>query len=278
MVTRGVAINLIDKLIQADRESPKRILVIGDVMTDIYVHGRLEDCQDGCQKFVQESCVVVPGGAANAWVSLKHWNAQIGCPNIMAIDTAPIKRRFMVGNKCVFRHDLDEYRFDLRVVRNETMRMLKECNPNAVLISDYDKGLLTPEFIRDVIVFCNSCNIPCVADAKREPKIYYRATIKANAEYAMKYKPSLQYRMVITQGSKPPIIPFTQVECQTKPVECVNHVGAGDCFAAHLTLALVHGFSIKDAAAIAHSAGRVYVQHPHNRAPYPSEIKADMDN
>lgn len=62
---------------------------------------------------------------------------------------------------------------------------------------------------------------------------------------------------------------------QNEKVNCVSHVGAGDCFAAHLVLALAHGFSLEDAAAIAHSAGRVYVQHEHNRPPMPEEIAED---
>jgi len=59
-------------------------------------------------------------------------------------------------------------------------------------------------------------------------------------------------------------------------VECKSHVGAGDCFAAHLTLALAHGIPLEQAAAIAHSAGRVYVQHLHGRPPYPIEIRKDL--
>jgi D-beta-D-heptose 7-phosphate kinase/D-beta-D-heptose 1-phosphate adenosyltransferase len=56
-----------------------------------------------------------------------------------------------------------------------------------------------------------------------------------------------------------------------------SHVGAGDCFAAHLVLALAHGLSLEEAAMIAHSAGRIYVQHPHGRPPWPHEIKKDLD-
>ena len=59
-------------------------------------------------------------------------------------------------------------------------------------------------------------------------------------------------------------------------VKCVNHVGAGDCFSAHLVLALAYGFTLEDAAVIAHSAGRVYVQHQHSRPPLPQEVREDM--
>ena len=67
------------------------------------------------------------------------------------------------------------------------------------------------------------------------------------------------------------------LEKELPKVNCINHVGAGDCFGAHLVLALMYGFSLEDAATIAHSAGRVYVQHLHNRPPLPEEIEEDLE-
>jgi D-beta-D-heptose 7-phosphate kinase/D-beta-D-heptose 1-phosphate adenosyltransferase len=86
---------------------------------------------------------------------------------------------------------------------------------------------------------------------------------------------------VVTHGAFPPVIlhqqPYTFPE-MGKPVPCRNHVGAGDCFGAHLALALasdVH--NLRAAVRYAHAAGRVYVQHPHNRPPYLHEIARDLD-
>jgi len=61
------------------------------------------------------------------------------------------------------------------------------------------------------------------------------------------------------------------------PQHCVNHVGAGDCFGAWLTLGLAHGLRLQEAARLAHAAGRVYVRHPHNRPPWPHEIRKELD-
>ena len=37
----------IDRLIAADRQTPKRILVCGDCMTDVYVHGHMAVAAEG---------------------------------------------------------------------------------------------------------------------------------------------------------------------------------------------------------------------------------------
>lgn len=266
--------NLVERLIELDRKVPKRILVVGDVMTDVYVHGRLEECQDGCQKFIEESRVQVPGGAANAARSLKNWLARRYCSLQVTIGP-PVKTRMMVGNKCVFRYDDDRIGTDLNIARESVRHCFNDHWPEAVLISDYDKGLLTPEFLREVIGACQAQGIPCVADAKRSPELYRGAVIKGNAAWGHRFNTC---NHVITNGMYPPQIDGDSIDYNTPyTIKCINHVGAGDCFSAHLTLALAHGFSLKEAAAVAHSAGRVYVQYPHNRPPTPDEILADYN-
>lgn len=281
----------IDRLIKEDRTLPRRILVIGDGMIDVYIHGHMVDCQEGCPKFMEEYYITRPGGAANAAKSLEHWFASRIC--VYDHGDCPIKTRFMVDDKCVFRHDDDRTNLDFGIIRHQIMETLVTWKPEGVLISDYDKGLLTPEFIQVVIVYCTARKIPCVVDAKREPALYEGAILKANGSWGVKYRTVESYRSikdtpvkngvyVETHGGRYPgvwdgdrWIP-TEDPYEFRQVTCLNHVGAGDCFAAHLTLALACGLSLKDAAAVAHSAGRVYVQRRHNTPPHPDEIKADM--
>lgn len=276
--------SIIDRLIELDTAVArgvagavqKKIAVVGDQITDVYAHGRLDACQDGCQKFVEESRVVVPGGAANAARSLENWEANT--VNIFDMrEPKPSKTRLMVDGRCVFRHDDDTVDFDTDLFRLEAMLILERWNPDAILISDYDKGFMTPGFITAVIALATARGIPCVADAKREPAVYRGAFVKGNWEYGRKNKGFMpDNRWVLTCGADNPLTFRWQDICKLSPVGCVNHVGAGDCFAAHLTLALAHDMNLEDAAAIAHSAGRVYVQFPHNRPPHPQEIRADF--
>jgi bifunctional ADP-heptose synthase (sugar kinase/adenylyltransferase) len=280
--------NLVEQLIDMDRAGPKHIMVVGDGMTDIYIHGQLKDtCQEGCPKFVEKSRVVVPGGAANAARTLENWNAQVSCYS----QCIAYKARMMVGNRCVFRVDDDTGQgqtTNAELRRKEVMNALKWArSPDAVLLSDYDKGMLSPEFIREVAGLCDEADIPCVADCKREPEVYDGCIFKCNEDYTYRYSKWWErcYSFVQTfSGKQQPVCRAGGYDPQEvcgnllPPVECVNHVGAGDCFGAHLALALAYGFSLKEAAAVAHSAGRVYVQHPHNRPPHPKEIAEDMSS
>lgn len=111
-----------------------------------------------------------------------------------------------------------------------------------------------------------------MADVKRGPEVYGGCLTKGNTEWYLKHG----IASVVTRGAEPPLVSGSPISLNLAPVSCVNHVGAGDCFAAHLVLGLTHGLSLTDAASVAHSAGRVYVKFRHNRPPFPKEIAADM--
>lgn len=280
--------NLVQKLISRINEVKKRVLIIGDAVTDVWVHGRIEDCQDGCQKFVETSRLrlATPGGAANAEHSLIHWKADTRL-FAWASNDRPVKTRYVdESGTIVFRHDNEEEivernRHNYEWLRTDAVDAIKYAS--AVLLSDYDKGFLTKEFIREAASKCVLYGIPCVADCKCAPEIYDGCMMKGNIEWSNKYR---YYPNVLTRGSDLPIVvkqgaigPFRYLadpNMKNGETSCVNHVGAGDCFAAHLTLALAYGFSLREAAALAHSAGRVYVQHAHNRPPRVEEIERDL--
>ncbi len=278
--------NLVKKLISADQESPKRILIIGDCMFDTYVIGRLEPtCQEGCPKFIEESNVTVPGGAANAARSLENWPSYQmylsvnGGHGVVCIPGKspglPDKFRFMDNDRCVFRYDNDKCGMDLKIVRQEALRILRTWKPHAILLCDYDKGVIDREVVNDCVVYGSLLNVPCVVDAKREPFLYRGTIIKGNAEWYNKYCTQGK-GFVITNGSFSPHVNGEAIISDLPRVPCINHVGAGDCFAAHMTLALAHGFSLKESAIIAYSAGRVYVQKRYNEPPRLQEIATDV--
>ncbi len=285
--------DLVQRLLDCIEAKRRRIIVIGDALTDVWVHGRVTECQDDCPKFVEESRVTTPGGAANAQRSISNWGVMTDLYAISE-DERPVKTRFLADGKIVYRHDdereyhrHDDHNGGYGWAHDVIVEMIGRAG--AVLLSDYDKGFLTPEFIQRIAAMCHAGNIPCVADCKRPPGLYVGCTFKCNADYQHRHNNDLskvaydgEQPLVVTDGPLNPAVwdggkiqkgfPFLP------PVGCVNHVGAGDCFGAHLTLALAYGFSLKDAAALAHSAGRVYVQHLHNCPPTPATISADMSS
>lgn len=279
------AVDLVDYLLSVISNNRRRIVVIGDTMTDRWVDGYLDLCQDNCPKFVHGRTVEVPGGAANAARSIACWEANVSLFGYAEND-CPIKTRYVdiTNGRTVMRYDDDgpaTRAANYGWAQRAALEMVTGSrNLGAVLLSDYDKGFLTPEIIRDVVVACKARGIPCVADCKREPELYAGCILKCNADWYSRHGasswPDMSADIVCTYGADPPTINRVIVPYNLATVECRNHVGAGDCFAAHLTLALAYGFSLKDAAVLAHSAGRVYVQHRHNRQPRPNEIRTHL--
>ena len=273
---------LVETLLERMKKEQKRIVVIGDVMVDRWIHGTIGKCQDYCAKFVQGDVVSVPGGAANAARCLSHWNLKTSLYGF-ADNDCPVKSRYVEEGKIVFRADDDGLATRAKGydwARNLSLEMLK--HSAGVLLSDYDKGFLTADFIRVVADTCQKLGVPCVSDAKREPRLYKGTIIKCNGDYIEKHHCDMSSgeTVIVTLGRLNPIFwdngAANGLGIDFKPVKLVNHVGAGDCFGAHLVLGLVYGLSLKEATVLAHSAGRVYVQHEHNRPPYPQEIASDL--
>lgn len=244
----------IKKLIELDERHPKHIAVIGDALTDVWVHGELSPCQDNCDKFVETSRIVTNGGAANAANCLANWHTRV---TLYAQKLRGTKTRYISGGSIVLRHDRERV--------GETCPSIGLSQYDAILLSDYDKGFLSEARIASIIIQARELQIPCVADVKRPSEIFEGAIRKGNDAYRGVVE-------VRTRGSKPPLVFGRDVMEHTTPIKCNNHVGAGDCFAAHLTLALAYGFCLSDSAYIAHAAGRAYVQHVYNRPPLRSEI------
>lgn len=239
-----------DRLIALDKKDPKCIAIIGDALTDIWIHGTLMECQDNCPKFIEHSRVITPGGAANAANCLSDWNVKV---DLFGQENRETKTRYLIDNRIVFRHD----KMMLYTQHQEWSNFVKY---DAVLLCDYDKGFLTPEYMHQIISRCNELHIPIVADVKRDYNLYKGAITKGNAFYTDNV-------VVRTRGADLPLINGKVIQMPNDPVQCINHVGAGDCFAAYLTLALAYGFPLQDAVKVAHTASRQYVQYPHNRPP-----------
>jgi D-beta-D-heptose 7-phosphate kinase/D-beta-D-heptose 1-phosphate adenosyltransferase len=293
----------VQKLTERDRAKRLKIAVIGDAMVDEYYHGRLEPSQDGCQKFIASRSAVCPGGAANAAHQLAHWNADAFLiaswhrgSHPAAFDASLChhtrdyirKTRYIddATGRIVFRRDHESANYglataELTEIRDLTVKAVRTMGFDAVLISDYDKGFLDRDTIKRIIAECTVQRMPVVADAKQKPITYDGALLKCNGEYDC-HKETLGIRRVVTHGGLVPTIHWpddsvwTVEPVVTGPVHCRNHVGAGDCFAAHLVLGLAHGLGLGEAAQVAHAAGRCYVQHQHNRPPYPFEVRKDM--
>jgi D-beta-D-heptose 7-phosphate kinase/D-beta-D-heptose 1-phosphate adenosyltransferase len=300
---------------QRDLHAPVNIAVLGDTLLDqwVFVEEMIAG-QDHCASVRTRGEALTPGGAANVARQLGHWNARVQLigPLSRELRTAlrfwgknvltelcfnspktPIKTRYLGEKALYFRADQEPPFYglpnlELQECRDLAVKAIETMSWDVVVLVDYEKGFLTNETIQRTIMAATARGIPVVADPKRHVSQFRGAILKANAAYRNKHtgypladSPYEKILSVVTNGAKPPDIRedgrWRSVAVPSAPVLCRNHVGAGDCFAAHLGLGLALGLLLPEAVVLAHAAGRVYVQGDLGVPPWPHVIAKDLD-
>lgn len=182
-----------------------RILVIGDVMIDAYLWGKVE-------RISPEAPVPVVsiikrenrlGGAANVALNLRSLGAVpvicaaigndekgiifnelceqsgISTDGIITLHDRPttVKTRVIGGNQHLLRVDEE---IDISISESETKKLserifllLNKENINAIVFEDYDKGVISPSLIQAVTKEAKSRNIPVCVDPKKRNFLFY---------------------------------------------------------------------------------------------------------
>ncbi|MGR6088564.1 MAG: bifunctional heptose 7-phosphate kinase/heptose 1-phosphate adenyltransferase [Arcticibacter sp.] len=178
--------------------SGKKVLVIGDVMTDEYVFGRVDRISPEAPvpvvNIMKRECR--PGGAANVAVNLKALGAQsvlcsvtgddlrghefvamlqereIGSSGMLLSSErrTTVKTRVIGNNHQLLRID-DEIADDLSDdTRNlfiaNCLETINRENPDVIIFEDYDKGVISKSLIDAVTAAASSRNIPVTVDPK----------------------------------------------------------------------------------------------------------------
>ncbi len=193
----------IDKLFKSFRK--QKVLIIGDVMIDTYLWGRVDRISPEAPVPVLSNIHVEKrlGGAANVALNIKAMGAvPILCSVIgdddrgkefidlmtfqnltdigIIIDPrmmTTMKTRVISGNQHLLR--LDEEQDDyihpdpekrlIEIIEN----MLTEGKIDSVIFQDYDKGVITPKIIYDVIKVANKQKVPVLVDPKKRNFLIY---------------------------------------------------------------------------------------------------------
>lgn len=206
----------------------------------------------------------------------------------------PIKRRFLDNGIQVTRWDIEQPRCGYTDEQIEEY-MSAFCSyletnqrqPDVAIFSDYDKGFFSSskriiDGYKDTIT---------IVDPKSENLWQWNncTIFKPNAKEAfllsgyMEWKDQCKYfqdhltcpSVVITCGGSRVVgISGNEFFCYQpdRRVAVESVVGAGDCFAAFLAMAVGHGFSVHEASQIAFDAGATYVQNKMNRPICPAEL------
>ncbi|GAB3986529.1 D-glycero-beta-D-manno-heptose-7-phosphate kinase [Spirosoma daeguense] len=181
-----------------------RVLIIGDVMLDSYVWGRVE-------RISPEAPVPVVtvdrrelrlGGAGNVLLNVQALGAEAIICSVIGTDGAgdqleqqlcerglncdglirsktritTIKERIIASSQQVVRVDTETDKYITANEREQLIAKAKELIPSChvVIFEDYDKGVLSKEAIADIIDFANEQGVPTVVDPKKRNFLSYQ--------------------------------------------------------------------------------------------------------
>jgi D-beta-D-heptose 7-phosphate kinase/D-beta-D-heptose 1-phosphate adenosyltransferase len=289
----------------------KQIVVIGDLMIDHYFWGNVDRISPEAPIPVVDVNKVEHrlGGAANVVNNIYTMGAKpliIGLigddiygevltqmlkkqkisTNYLIVDKSrptTVKARIFAGNQQLSRYDIEcrkDISEDLEAV------FIKKINSalryaDAVIIEDYNKGLLTPKLINHIITKANEKKIPITVDPKfKNFQEYKNVTVfKPNLNELQKFMnvevtdsksmENLSFKLfklinpkylVITLGNKGLKIFNKKQEVFELPAytkEVFDVSGAGDTVISILTLCLTLGFDIIFSSAVANHAAAV---------------------
>jgi len=182
-------LNLIDKF------GSVRILIIGDVMLDHYVHGSVTRISPEAPVPILDvtRSEYYLGGSGNVLLNIKSMGGKADIITMTGEDIhgdmidelisehsnnsfvlkdrlrkTTLKSRYISGSNQLFRVDEESKDYLDPLLEEKIISVFNDTflNYDCILIEDYNKGLLTPGIIKNVISRCNSSGIPVIVDPK----------------------------------------------------------------------------------------------------------------
>jgi rfaE bifunctional protein kinase chain/domain len=320
--------NPLSKLVP--RLANHQILVLGDVILDEYVFGKVQRLSREAPIPVIEfeSRTYIPGGAANPAANIVSLGSQAIQAGVVGADDAADQLRQQLDERGIDTGalviDRDKpttlktrilaqmgLRFPQQMARIDTisrkpvgpyveaglLQIIQRHLPNikAILFSDYQNGLLSNSMVQ-LVKQLGSGRVPLVVDTQGALEKYQGFdVVKCNADDASEYlnrrlqsdddfeeaaitlaeNLNVKQAMVITRGGDGATIAEEgSVSHYAAPhvSDVYDTVGAGDTWIAVLTLAIVAGTSIEEAATLANVASGVVVQHVGNYTPTADDL------
>ena len=274
----------------------KKIGIIGDVIIDKYKYFKATKLSpEGPAPIVKAlSESVALGGAANVAISLANLGINL---DLIIADTKeneiiqnlvnqtnnqnfiqlkkisfnnqvkiPIKIRYYVDGKQFMREDLEKNEFPKNDPIDDYFLEKNICDYELIIISDYQKGVISKNAIKKIISYCNAHNIPLFIDTKMNESKYIKNAycIKINDlefnnifhEYKLNFEESTTSiknklelarksinikNLILTLGSRGSFLSTENdlKNMQTESVDVVDITGAGDAFLAGLVYSFI---------------------------------------
>ncbi|OQX52174.1 MAG: D-glycero-beta-D-manno-heptose-7-phosphate kinase [Candidatus Cloacimonas sp. 4484_209] len=310
-----------------DRVRDRRIAIIGDVMLDEYFWGNVE-------RISPEAPVPIVnvkghsyslGGAANVALNASSLGAKPILIGVIGDDddgkilkslmgknhlnktgifvdkkrTTTLKKRIIAHHQQVVRVDIEDNFPITGIMENKIFSFLKKSlkDIDAVIIEDYNKGLLTKPLIKNILSFTAKKNLIVTVDPKFEnffdysPVTLFKPNLKelekvgrmelTNMDNIVKYMRNLQRKInakaiLVTMGERGMVL----VEKGKKAFSLKPHsldvfdvTGAGDTVITAVTLALAAGYTIKEATEFSSIVAAIEVSKLGAAVVTPKEIK-----
>jgi len=290
----------------AEKFSQKHILVIGDLMLDSYMWGETNRISPEAPVPVVSIKEITnnPGGAANVGWNIATLSANVTLAGIIGKDShgeqlrkimadrgmkvegvvedpnysTIVKTRVIAQNQQVVRTDFESLdgisSGAVNTVQSSIEKNIK--NYDAIILADYNKGLLSEKMITSILSLSNENNIPVYVDPKKENFFAFKgvhlfkpnsvefyqsmdSNDPENESKTLREKLNADY-VLVTLGAEGMLLTTedSSYKIPTKARAVHDVSGAGDTVIATFALAELAGATPEEAATLANlAAGRV---------------------
>ncbi|MCU0317336.1 MAG: PfkB family carbohydrate kinase [Fimbriimonadaceae bacterium] len=314
----------------ANSLAPLSILVVGDLMLDAYIRGTVSRISPEAPVMVveQQSETWVPGGAANVANNLKALGARVMVAGVRGYDEpgdkleralleegvitqgliidesrpTTVKTRVITQNQQVLRIDRETTHLLQPEVEAQLIAEITRLSGSiqALILSDYAKGSLTPTLIRSALDFAESHQILSAVNAKPANGFLYRratvVTVNSAEACALGSTTAFQHdneieraaralreridcqNLLVTRGSNGVTVATERevFSIPAYPVEVYDVAGAGDTVVSTFALALASGCDPHLAARLAMKAASLVVSKAGVATVTKSELEASL--
>lgn len=300
--------NLVDKIEQS------RVLLVGDIMLDSFIYGAVDRISPEAPIAVikTEKEKKMLGGAGNVLANLCAMGCQTDIIGLIGTDLAGqeimqyvpecgssidsliedsdrptiLKTRYISQNQQLLRVDQEEIKPLSNKIEKDILSKAEKlmANANILILSDYGKGVLTPDIVKGLIKIANKNKIPVIVDPKGKDFSIYKgasivtpnrkelseATDRMNTKTDEEVVAAAQF-LIKQSGIENVIVTRSEdgisvISKKEKPIhisttarEVFDVSGAGDTVVAALAASLTAGSSLPEAAEIANIAGGLAV-------------------
>lgn len=314
-----------------DNFKDKKILVIGDIMLDKYIWGEVSRISPEAPVQVVNVLkeTYAPGGASNVASNASALNAKVFIVGIAGNDSAKNilfeelrkrgintngilmdkekpttqKIRIMGRNQQLLRVDYENKKHIHSYIENSMVDFLEDNikGMDAVVISDYAKGVITQEISNIIVQLARNYNKAIIVDPKPEHRDFYSnvtlitpnnaeasemmgiedGSDDAILDIGSKLLNYLNTNVLITRGEKGMSLfekdgSITHIQAKAKEVYSI--IGAGDTVVATAALAVASGANLKESSILANIAAGIKVGKIGTASVSIEEIKREIES